>query len=595
MAETAQTSEVKFRGVGASRGVCIGRVLVLGQRLQRVERRTIQPGEVAHELERLEQAFITTRQQLHEIHSRVNAAMGAGDAAIFDAHLLVLDDPTLIEQVTGMIESECVGAEYAYQTVADRFASTLEAMEDDYLRERVGDLRDVMQRVLNNLHGVQEADGLAHLTEPCIVLSHDLAPSTTALLDKSKVLGFGTDIGGKTSHTAILARSLRIPAVVALQNISQQLHTGQTVLLDGYNGLIIVNPTDQTLFEYGQLQSRHKKIDDRLREIKSLPAVTLDGVHVSVSANVEEVEDGTEVIAAGAEGIGLFRTEYLFLNREVLPSEDEQFEAYRKIARILKPQPVIFRTLDIGGDKLPVGFAGMAGGNETNPSLGWRAIRFCLEENHVFRTQLRALLRASVEGNLRIMYPMVSGVEELDESNARLEQYKEELRKEGMSFDANVQVGAMIEVPSAVMVADVLARRVKFFSIGTNDLIQYSLAADRMNEKVAHLYDPTHPAILRLIKMTVDAGHRNGIWVGVCGEMASDPVLVPLLLGLGVDELSAAPPLVPQIKYLVRRMKMSEARELASSALNDESSHEILVRAEEMVACLAPELFPAAR
>ena len=591
VADAQAPEEVKLRGIGVSRGVCVGKVLLLGGLQTTVEKQTVPEANIPHQLERLEGALVKTRQQLHVIHARVKEAIGEADAGIFDAHLLVLDDPSMMDHVVKMIEGEKVVAEYAFSTVAERYASTLAALDDEYLAERVSDLRDVKHRVVNNLVGAAETDDLSHLAEPHIIVSHDLAPSATAMLDKNMVLGFGTDIGGKTSHTAILARSLRIPAVVGLHSASRELQSGQTVLLDGYNGLIIVNPTEQTLYEYGQLQEREKQVEDRLREIQSLPAVTLDGTNISVTANVEGADDSTNVLAAGAEGVGLFRTEYLYLNRKTLPTEDEQVEVYRSVARALAPHPVVFRTLDIGGDKLPVHYEMETDAPEMNPFLGWRAIRFCLEENNIFRTQLRAILRASTEGNVRLMYPMISGVEELDESNQRLELYKAELSEEGIEYDSDIKVGTMIEVPSAVMVADVLAKRCDFFSIGTNDLIQYSLAADRMNEKVAYLYDPGHPAILRLIKMTVDAGHRNGIKVSVCGEMASDPVMAPVLLGLGVDELSTAPPLIPQLKYLIRRLKMSEARDLAVTALSSESSVDVLARSQELAECIAPELF----
>jgi len=405
------------------------------------------------------------------------------------------------------------------------------------------------------------------------------------------VLGFGTDVGGKTSHTAIMARSLRIPAVVGLQKASQQLHSGQIVLLDGFNGLVILNPTDQTLFEYGQIEQRQKSFDERLREIHDQPAVTLDGAQITLSANVEEATDAAEVKIAGGEGVGLFRTEFLFLNRTTLPSEEEQYRAYLQVASELKPQPVIIRTLDLGGDKLPT-IVGLAQDTaEMNPFLGWRAIRFCLQESAIFRAQLRAILRASAEGNVKIMYPMISGLEELTQSNELVEQCKAELRAAGVPFDENIEIGAMIEIPSAVMIADSLAKRVKFFSIGTNDLIQYTLAVDRLNEKIAYLYDPTHPAVLKLIKLTVEAAHRHGIWVGVCGEMASDPAMVPLLLGLGVDELSTTPPLVPPIKYIIRRLKLAECTELADFALTCESSAEILTRAQALVGRAAPDLF----
>lgn len=584
-------AEKKFTGIGASRGVCVGKVLVLGGPPAQIERQTTGPEEVAGQLERFEAALLKTRQQLQQIHSRVKEAIGEADAGIFDAHLLVLDDPSMLAQVVKMIEGEHVVAEYAFATVAENYAQTLESIEDEYLAERASDLRDVKNRVLNNLVGGSDSEDLSHLTEPHIIISHDISPSTTAMLDKKMVLGFGTDVGGRTSHTAILAGSLRIPAVVGLHSASRELHTGQTVLLDGYNGLIIVDPSEQTLYEYGQLREREKKVEHRLREIQSLPAVTLDKVNVHITANVEDVKDCAQVRAAGAEGIGLFRTEYLFLNRRALPTEDEQFEAYREAARSLKPHAVVIRTLDIGGDKLPAHYQMEQDASEMNPFLGWRAIRFCLEENNIFRTQLRAILRASAEGNVRVMYPMISGVEELEESNRRLEAYQDELREEGVEFDPDIKVGAMIEVPSAVVVGDVLAKRCDFFSIGTNDLIQYALAADRMNEKVAYLYDPGHPAILRLIKMTVDAGHRNGIPVAVCGEMASDPVMAPLLLGLGVDELSATSARIPEMKYLIRRLNMNEAVDLASSSLGCESSVDIMARAQELAECIAPELF----
>jgi len=591
MLERTAMGEATFRGIPVSAGVCVGKILVLGQQRVQIERQAVPEEDVPRQLERLEQGLLATRQQLHDIQHQVTQAMGAKDASIFEAHVLVLDDPTLLEGVTRMIADEKVTAEWAFHVVAERFANTLESLPDDYLRERVADLRDVAGRVVNNLLGHEEAVDVANLKAPCVVIAHDLAPSTTARLDKKMVLGFGTDVGGKTSHTAIMARSLRIPAVVGLQNVSHQIHTGQTVLLDGFTGLVILNPTDQTLFQYGQIEQRQKSFEERLREIHDQPAVTLDGAQITLSANVEEATDGAEVKLAGGEGVGLFRTEFLFLNRSTLPSEEEQYQAYRQVAADLKPAPVIIRTLDLGGDKLPnlVGIAQDTA--EMNPFLGWRAIRFCLQESAIFRAQLRAILRASAEGNVKLMYPMISGLEELTQSNELVEQCKAELRTAGVPFDENIEIGAMIEIPSAVMIADSLAKRVKFFSIGTNDLIQYTLAVDRLNEKIAYLYDPTHPAVLRLIKHTVDAAHRHGIWAGICGEIASDPAIVPLLLGLGVDELSITPPLVPPIKYIVRRLKLAECQELARFALECESSAEILARSQGIVSRAAPDLF----
>ena len=577
-----------FRGIPVSGGVCRGKILLVGKANVPISKRELSQDQVSEEINRLERAFIQTRHEILEVQRQVVANMGTQEGGIFDAHLLVLEDPVLVTEVTRLINEQKVNAEYAFQTVATKYAEALAKVDDGFLRERAADMRDVSARVLNNLLGRREEVNLRELKESCIVVSHDLSPSTTAQLDKKVVLGFATDIGGKTSHTAIMARSLGIPAVVGMQTISQELATGDPALLDGYNGVIIINPTDQTLFEYGQLVRKKATLEDKLREILRQPAITLDGQRVTLSANIEHTSDTESVGASGAEGVGLFRTEYLFINRASLPTEEEQYQSYRQTAAALKPDPVVIRTLDLGGDKF---VSHLQVAPEINPFLGWRAIRFCLQQRDLFRAQLRAILRASVEGNLKMMYPMISGLDELEQANALVDQYKAELRAENVPFDGNMEIGAMIETPSAALVAEALAKRLRFFSIGSNDLIQYTLAADRTNERVAHLYEPTHPAIIRLIKLTVEAAHKNGIWVGVCGEIASDPVLVPLLLGLGVDELSAAPGLVPQIKFLIRRLKMAEARELAEFALNCESAAEILTRAQELAQRAAPSLF----
>jgi phosphotransferase system enzyme I (PtsI) len=580
--------EKVFRGIAVSAGICRGKILVLHRARHIIARRGLADHEVTEEVGRFEKALVQTRQQILEIQDKVLKTLSAKEADIFEAHLLMLEDQVLVDEVIRMIRDQKVNADFAFHTVAERYVTALVAANDEYLRERANDMRDLLSRVLDNLLEVRDEFDLRHLAEPCILVSHDLSPSTTAQLDKKFVLGFATDIGGQTSHTAIMARSLGIPAAVGLQTVSQELESGDYALLDGYNGTIIVNPTDQTLFEYGQLAKIKASLEEKLREIRQQPAVTLDGKFIHLSANIEDQQDIEAVLTHGAEGVGLFRTEYLFISRESLPTEEEQYQSYRKVAAALKPSPVIIRTLDLGGDKFA---SHLQLAQEVNPFLGWRAIRFCLAQPELFRAQLRAILRASAEGNVKMMYPMISGLDELSRANAHVDQCRGELRAEGLPFDEEMEIGAMIEIPSAALIADALASRVKFFSIGSNDLIQYTLAADRTNEKVSHLYEPTHPAIIRLIKMTVDAAHQHGIWVGVCGEIAGDPVLAPLLIGLGVDELSAAPPVVAQVKYIVRRLRLTEAQTLAEFALHCESPVEIHARCRELARQTAPSLF----
>ncbi|HEV8540799.1 MAG TPA: phosphoenolpyruvate--protein phosphotransferase [Verrucomicrobiae bacterium] len=587
MPELPRTGEKLYRGIPVSGGVCRGPIYIVGASDDCVPHRAIKPEEVCAELERLERALIQTRHQILQVQRQVEEAMGAGDASIFDAHLLVLEDQTLLDEVTRHLEEKKVNVETAFRAVADKYAATLARIDDDYLRERASDLRDVSARVLNNLLGRSDF-ALAGLKEGSIIVAHDLTPSATAQLDKSVVLGFATDVGGKTSHTAIMARALQIPAVVGLKDLSKKIKEGATALLDGFNGILIVNPTDQTLYEYGQLVQKQVDLKEKLKDIVHEPAITLDGKRITLSANIGQLSDVADVQQAGAEGVGLFRTEYLFLNRETLPTEEEQYAAYCQVAAALKPNPVVIRTLDLGGDKFA---ASLNIPSEVNPFLGWRAIRLCLEEKEIFRSQLRAILRASVEGNIKMMYPMVSCLTEFEKASELVTQYRAELEQEGVSYDPQMEIGVMIEIPAAALIADSLGKRSRFFSIGTNDLIQYSLAVDRLNEKIAHLYEPAHPAILQLIHMTTQAGRKNGIWTGVCGEMANDLTMVPLLLGLGVDELSVAPSYVPQVKFLIRRLKHSAAKELADWALQCESGATILERAQEFVRQVAPSLF----
>ena len=587
MPDPARKGEKVYRGIPVSGGVSRGPAFILGQVREALPERTINEADIPKELIRLHDAILVTRQQLLAVQQKVEDAMGSEDASIFDAHLLMLEDQTVLDEVTRVVRQQHINVEQAFHKVVEKYATTLAAMDDDYLRERASDLRDVAERLLNNLMGRPEIS-LANLNEPSIVVSHDFSPSITAQMDRKKVLGFATDVGGKTSHTAIMARSIEIPAIVGLKNISHVLEPGDDVLLDGYNGMLVVNPTDQTLFEYGQLVLRQNSAQERLRCLTGEPAVTADGQRITLSANIGTAEEVEAVKASGAEGVGLFRTEYLFLNRSELPGEEEQYLAYRTVAAALKPNPVVIRTLDLGGDKVMPQTHGQP---EMNPFLGWRAIRLCLHEREIFRAQLRAILRASVEGNIKLMYPMISCLEELLQANAFLDECREELRAEKIPFGEEMEVGMMIEIPSAALVAESLAHRVDFFSIGSNDLIQYSLAVDRLNERVAHLYQPTHPAIIRLVDMTVRAADKESIWTGVCGEVANDLSMVPLLLGLGVTELSVAPPAVARVKFIIRNTLLSEAKELAKDALTRESAAEIQTRAEAYARKIAPSLF----
>ncbi|HON07790.1 MAG TPA: phosphoenolpyruvate--protein phosphotransferase [Verrucomicrobiota bacterium] len=579
--------EIVLKGIPVSSGICQGKILVIGRIQPRVECRRITPAEVNATLKRFQDAIIKTKGQILDTQKRVLEKMGGKDASIFDAHLLMLEDPLLIEEVKSTISDENYCAEYAFHLASEKYIKALSTVEDELLRERVADLQDVRNRVLNNLLGREQESFLPNLKEPCIIVSHDLSPSTTAMLDRNKVIGFATDLGSQTSHTAILARSLQIPAIVGLQNASFQLSSGQFALLDGHNGILIINPTDYALFIYGKFAKKKADLQERLADLRSRVSVTLDGKKVTLLANIERPEEVDNVLKFGAEGIGLFRTEYLFLNRKDIPGEEEQYEAYYKVANALKPQPVVIRTLDIGGDK----FISEDKTPEVNSFLGCRAIRFCLEKKDIFRAQLRAILRASSTGNVKMMYPMISRLEEVLEANQLVEECKQQLLSEGKQFNNSIDIGVMIEVPSAVMISDTLAKYARFFSLGTNDLIQYSLAIDRLNEKVAYLYQPTSPAIIKMIKAVVEAAHKKGITVCVCGEMAGDASLVPLLIGLGIDELSVAIAVVPQIKYIITRMRLSEAQVLAQFAIESESATDILNKCTDYSRSIAPELF----
>ena len=571
--------EIRFEGAGVSPGIARGRVHVARDELEEVVRYRIAPSQVTDEIARFETALIQTRMQILQMQQRIAESIGAKDAAIFDAHLLVVEDRTLIDEVLRKLETDLCNVEWVFQEVATRYAETLNKIDDPYLRERALDIQDVTKRVIRNLQGKSPKTFLA-LTEPHILVAHNLTPSDTASMDRANVLGVATDLGSRTSHAAILARSLNIPAIVGLHDITAKLETGQDVLLDGNDGWLIVDPTPKTVAEYAEIESRRAKVTAKLKELRETTSTTRDGRHIVLSANIELPQDVDAVEANGAEGVGLYRTEFLYLNRPTLPSEDEQYEIYRKVAERVRPDPLIIRTFDLGGDKLAPGTVDIA--DELNPFLGWRAIRFCLENIDIFKTQLRAILRASAVGNVKIMFPMISGLDELRRAIAVLDECKEELRSSKIDMAERLEVGAMIEIPSAAICASVLAPEVDFLSIGTNDLIQYALAVDRVNEKIAHLYEPTHPAVLRLLKMIADAAHAHNLWVGVCGEMAGDIALVPLLLGLGMDELSAAAILVPRVKRAVQSLTIPECRELVEETFKLDTASEILARCLEL-------------
>jgi phosphotransferase system enzyme I (PtsI) len=565
--------EIRLQGAGASPGIAHGIIHVIRDDFDDVPRYGIDPSQIPDEIGRFEAALIQTRMQILQMQQKIAESIGTEDASIFDAHLLVVEDRTLIDEVLRKLDKERCNVEWVFQEVATSYADTLSKIDDPYLRERALDIQDVTKRVIRNLLGIAPKPFLA-LTEPHIVVAHNLWPSDTAMMNRERVLGIATDLGSRTSHTAIMARSLDIPAIVGLHDATEQLETGQTVLLDGINGLLIVNPSPETLASYREIETRRMRIAEQLTHLRETKSTTRDGRHIVLSANIELPQDVDSVAANGAEGIGLYRTEFLYLNRNTLPTEEEQHDTYRTVAQRVHPHPLIIRTFDLGGDKIAGGSVETT--DELNPFLGCRAIRFCLEHQDIFKTQLRAILRASVAGNIKIMFPMISGLHELREAVAILDQCKSDLGASGIEFSEETEVGAMIEIPSAAISADVLAREVDFFSIGTNDLIQYALAVDRMNEKISHLYQPTHPAVVRLLKMIADAAHTNQIWVGVCGEMAGDIALIPLLLGFGMDELSVGATMVPRVKRAVQTLDIPACEQLVCESLKLETPAEIL-------------------
>jgi len=573
-----EKTELTVQGIAASQGIAYGQIFVYIQSDVEVPSYEVEPERRLEEVSRFDRALVSTRQQIAKIQGEVEKNLGAQEALIFDAHLMALEDPALIGETIRVFESTRQNIETCFNQVSQRYIQAFAKFEDEYLRERASDIRDVAQRVLQNLLG-QAENSLSRLADKRIVVANDVSPSDSASIDRSAAIALVTDSGSKTSHAVIVARSMKMPAVVGVRNLTKRAHNGDWAIVDGYDGVVILNPSETTLFRYGKIQEKKKSFEARLMEANRELAVTLDGVAVSLMANIEKVEEVAQVKAYAAEGVGLYRTEYLFLNSARIPTEQEQFLAYRAVAQAIAPQPVVIRTLDLGGDKPMEGNPDLFP-KENNPFMGFRAIRFCLENLEIFKDQLRAILRASACGNVRIMYPMISGSEEMVRANAVLTECMAELKSRDIAFDAKLQVGAMIEIPSAAMTADILAKECVFFSVGTNDLIQYLLAIDRVNERIAHLYEPTHPAVVRTMKHIVDEAHKRGVTVSVCGEMAGDPVFAPLLLGLGVDALSMSPAWLPSVKYMVRAMTMADARALAAEALTLASPKEIYARCD---------------
>ena len=559
-----------LKGIPASGGVAIGKGFFLNRVLPRSVRSTVGRDQVDEEVAAFQRAVARSREQILAIRDGVTDTTSEHHQ-ILSVHLALLEDSMLVEQTVRTIRENQFAADWAFNKVLQNLLETFHRIEDPYLRERGHDLRQIGHRVLENLAG-RPVDSIAAIRDPVVIVAHDLSPADTAQILKSPVLGFATDVGSRTSHTAITARSLGLPAVVGVEGATEEFRSAETVIVDGEEGVVVFDPTEEAIREY---QERRKAYAQRTRDLAKfarLPTVTRDGKTLLLLANIEFPEEADVALRSGAYGVGLYRTEFLFLNRKDLPSEDEHFETYRKVAEKFVRHPVTIRTFDLGGDKFA---SQLELADEMNPAMGLRAIRFCLKEKEIFKPQLRAILRASTYGKVRMMFPMISGVGELREAMAVVEEVRGELRRRRIPYDKEMPIGIMIEIPSAAIVADLLAREAGFFSIGTNDLIQYSLAIDRVNEHVSYLYEPLHPAILRLIRRVVEAGHDAGIPVSMCGEMAGEPFYSYVLLGLGLDELSMNAAAIPRVKRILRKSVAYEAKEFTGSLLLHATAAEI--------------------
>ena len=575
-----------YKGIGVSPGIAIGRAVIVEKRVGAVYRVPIHedavPGEVTRFLESLE----ATRAELGELKQKVSRSMGEEFASIFEAHAMIVSDPSFADKVIQKIELEGVNAEWALSEVQEEYQARFQSFDDEYLRDRMADVKDVAERVLTHLSGIAHHD-LSEITHDVIIIAADLTPSDAIHFNRRPIVGFATESGGRTSHTSIIAKSLFMPAVIGVPRLTRIVDNDELVIVDGYEGTLIVNPTPAMVSEYRSRVSLHEEAERQLLENRPLQAITKDHRKITLQANVELTEEIDDVAKYGAEGIGLYRSEFLYISKSPdLPSEEEHFAVYRQLVESVAPNPCVIRTFDLGGKKLA---REVMGSKEDNPVLGLRALRLCMKHRDMFKTQLRALLRASVFGPMRIMFPLVSGVQELRQVKALLREIKNELDGEGTPYNPNVPVGIMIEVPSAALIADMLATEADFFAIGTNDLIQYSLAIDRSNENVSYLYEPLHPALLRLIKSVIDAGKRGGIPVSMCGEMAADPIYAVVLLGLGLEIFSMNPSNIPMVKNVVRSVRYRDCRRIAEIALQKKTAQEIEEFIIESVAMRFPE------
>ncbi|MFJ7728866.1 phosphoenolpyruvate--protein phosphotransferase [Neobacillus sp. NPDC097160] len=559
-----------LKGIAASNGIAIAKAYRLVEPDLSFEKKTI--GDSAAEVERFNKAMEKSKSELEAIRDKAKIDLGADKAAIFEAHLLVLSDPELNAPIVDKIQSEKENAESALKETADMFIMMFEQMDNEYMKERAADIRDVTKRVLAHLLGVQLPNP-SMIAEEVIIVAEDLTPSDTAQLNRNFVKGFTTNIGGRTSHSAIMARSMEIPAVVGTKTATEEITNGDLVIVDGLKGEVHINPTPELVAEYRKVHEDYEVQKAEWAKLVNEPTMTNDGHHVELAANIGTPNDLKGVIENGGEGVGLYRTEFLYMGREQLPTEDEQFESYKAVLEGMAGKPVVVRTLDIGGDKeLPY----LDLPKEMNPFLGFRAIRLCLEEQGIFRTQLRALLRASSYGNLKIMFPMIATLDEFRAAKAILEEEKQKLVSEGQTVADKIELGIMVEIPSTAVLADQFAKEVDFFSIGTNDLIQYTMAADRMNQRVAYLYQPYSPSILRLVKMVIDAAHAEGKWAGMCGEMAGDETAIPVLLGLGLDEFSMSATSILKARSQIKNLTTSDMEKLAQEVLNMQTTSQVI-------------------